>query len=58
MIVNDRAAFRKLKIELAVTVDSMQPFVKATYDLEGDGPLVLYAYQKISSLHAHVSCCC
>ena len=54
-IVNDRAAFRKLKIELAITVDSMEPFVKATCDLEGDGPLVLYAYQKISSLHAHVS---
>lgn len=23
--------------------------------LEGDGPLVLYAYQKLSSLYAHIS---
>ena len=42
-------------MELAVTVDAMEPFVKATYDLEGDGPLVLYAYQKLSTLYAHVT---
>ena len=54
-IVNDVTSLRKLKIELAVTVDSMEPFVKATYALEGDGPLVLYAYQKLSSLYAHIT---
>ena len=32
----------------------MEPFVKATYKLEGDGPLSL-AYQKISILFASVS---
>lgn len=36
-------------------VDVMKPFVKTTYDLEGDGPLVLYAYQKISSLYANIT---
>ena len=54
-IVDDAASLRKLKIELAATVDAMEPFVKATYDLEGDGPLILYAYQKISSLYAHIT---
>ena len=54
-IIDDAASLRKLKIELAATVDAMEPFVKATYDLEGDGPLILYAYQKISSLYAHIT---
>ena len=53
--VEDSASLRKLQMELAVTVDTMEPFVRATYDLEGDGPLVLYAYQKISSLYAHIA---
>lgn len=38
-ILNDAAKLRKLKIELAITVDVMRPFVCATYDLEGDGYL-------------------
>ena len=29
---------RKLPMELAITVDAMEPFVKATCNLEGDGP--------------------
>ena len=29
---------RKLHMELAITIDAMEPFVKATYNLEGDGP--------------------
>ena len=29
-----------LKLELAAIIDSGKPFVTATYDLEGDGPLV------------------
>ena len=36
-ILNSSANCRKLKIELAVTVDAMDPFVKTTYNLEGDG---------------------
>lgn len=53
--IEDGALFRKLQMELAITVDTMEPFVKTTYNLEGDGPLVLYAYQKISSLYAHIA---
>ena len=33
----------------------MKPFVKATYALEGDGPLALAAYQQLSALCNHVS---
>ena len=41
-----------LMVELAVTVDVALPFVKATYVLEGDGPLALSCYETISSLNA------
>ena len=34
-------------MELAVTVDCMEPFVKATYNLEGDGFLALEVYERI-----------
>ena len=53
-ILNNPANSRKLKIELAVTVDSMDPFVRATYYLEGDGPLSLSAYECVRSLYAHI----
>ena len=33
----------------------MEPFAKATYKLEGDGPLSLEAYQQLSILFASVS---
>ena len=33
----------------------MLPFVKATYSLEGDGPLALQAYQTVSSLYKHIT---
>ena len=42
-IVQDQPTCRKLKLEMAITVDSMKPFVKATYLLEGDGPLAVVA---------------
>ena len=51
----DPAKTRKLKIEIATTVDGMEPFVKATYKLEGDGPLSLEAYQQLSILFVSVS---
>lgn len=54
-ILNNPANCRKLKIELAVRVDSMDPFVRATYYLEGDGPLSLSAYECVRSLYAHIS---
>ena len=38
-IISDRPKNRKLHMEeLAITIDAMEPFVKATYNLEGDGP--------------------
>ena len=43
-ILNTPGVCRKLKVELAITVDSMYSFVRATYNLEGDGPLALTAY--------------
>ena len=33
----------------------MEPFVKATYTLEGDGPLAVVAYHQVSLLYSHVS---
>ena len=54
-VLNDPAKTRKLKIEIATTVDAMEPFVKTTYKLEGDGPLSLEAYQQLSILFASVS---
>ena len=42
-------------VELAITVDAGEPFVKATYFLEGDGPLVFSCYEKILALKASVS---
>ena len=53
-ILNNPGLCRKLKIEIAVTVDSMAPFVRATYNLEGDGVLALVAYDCVQSLFAHV----
>ena len=54
-IINDSVKLRKLKIELAITVDSMAPFVRATYTLEGDGLLALKAYREISTLHSVIA---
>ena len=41
-------------MELAVTVDAMEHFVKATYYL-GDGALAFYAYEHLSLLFSSVS---
>ena len=53
-ILNHPAKCRKLKMELAVTVDTMEPFVKATYYL-GDEALAFYAYKCLSFLLSFVS---
>lgn len=42
----------KLQIELAVNFDVGEPFVKATYTLEGDGPLALTCYGVVRGLKA------
>ena len=51
-VLNDPQQKSYLQVELAVTVDAGMPFVKATYNLEGDGPLVLRCYEIISGLNA------
>ena len=55
-ILNDPAKCRKLKVELAITVDALKPFVCATYNLEGDGALAVSAYQQISKLYSTIEC--
>ena len=39
-----------LKLELAATIDVGEHFVKATYFLEGDGPLVFTCYERLSAV--------
>ena len=50
--LNDPQQKSYLMVELAVTVDAGMPFVQATYNLEGDGPLALTCYETISALNA------
>ena len=44
----------KLQIEMAATVDWGEPFVKACYVLEGDGPLVLRCYEVIDRVRQSI----
>ena len=53
-ILEDSPSRRKLHIELAITVDAGEPFIKAAYVLEEDGPLALSAYKEIQQLRASV----
>ena len=43
-----------LMIELAVTIDAGEPFVKACYTLEGDGPLALFYYEVLSTVKVSI----
>lgn len=43
-----------LQAELAVVVDAGEALVKATYNLEGDGPLILRCYKILSSLFSSI----
>ena len=40
----------ELHIELAVNIDADELFEKATYSLEGDGPLTLRCYEILDSV--------
>lgn len=53
-IFSDPERLINLKLELAITIDVAEHFVKATYFLEGDGALVLSCYEK---LHAVARAC-
>ena len=43
-------SFVNLKLELAVTIDVGEHFVKATYFLAGDGPFVFSCYEKLKAV--------
>ena len=45
----------KLQIEIAATVDWGEPFVKACYDLEGDGPLAFECYERVDRVLASIA---
>lgn len=53
-ILNDQQKLASLKVEFAITVDAMKPFVQSTYQLEGDGSLCLQAYQIVRKLEAEM----
>ena len=53
-IISDLPKNRKLHMELAIIVDAMEPFVKATYNLEGDGLLIFKAHKEIALLFAGI----
>ena len=48
-ILSDATNKALLMVEMAAVVDAGEPLVKATYRLEGDGPLSLECYEIISS---------
>ena len=49
-ILQDLSKNALLKIELAAVVDYGEPFVRGTYNLEGDGPLVFICYEEVSAI--------
>ena len=51
---SDKRKIEYLQLELAAIVDAGEPFVKATYQLEGDGALAFRCYEIFSTLEASV----
>ena len=51
-ILSDQQKCSLLKVELAVVSDLGEHFVKSTYTLEGDGPLVFDCFEAIVKLRA------
>jgi hypothetical protein len=49
-IFDDPQTCQDLRVELAAIVDAGVHFVKATYYLEGDGPLIFSCYEKLSAV--------
>ena len=50
-ILSDPQQQMLLKLELAATIDVGQHFAKATYFLEGDGPLTFSCYEKLGAVN-------
>ena len=53
-ILSDQEKLKHLKLELAAVIDWGEVFVKATYNLEGDGPLSFTAYEEVRTVAAAV----
>ena len=53
-ILKQPVKISRLQVELAVVIDAGEPFVKATYLLEGDGPLALKCYEIVNNLFAGI----
>ena len=53
-ITQDTQKNQKLQLELAAVIDAGDPFVRATYKLEGDGALVFDCFDVLSSLAASI----
>ena len=53
-IVQSTQQYHLLRVELAAVIDAGQTIVKATYRLEGDGPLIFHAYEEIATVRAAV----
>ena len=49
-LLSDPESLVNLKLQLAVTIDVEEHFVKATYFLQGDGPLVFSCYEKLKAV--------
>jgi hypothetical protein len=49
-IIDNPRDLQDLRLELAVIVDAGVQFVKATYYLEGDGPLIFSCYERLSAV--------
>ena len=49
-LFSDRQKYEYLQLELAVVIDAGEPFVKATYNLEGDGALAFKCYEIYTGL--------
>jgi len=50
-ILSDPQQHMLFKLELATTIDVGEHSVKATYFLEGDGPLIFSCYEKVSAVN-------
>ena len=53
-ILQDSQKNSKLQLELAAVIDVGEPFVKATYKLEGDGALVFSCFDVLASLEVRI----
>ena len=49
-LLSDPESLVNFNLELAVTIDVGEHFVKATYFIEGDGPLVFSCYEKLKAV--------